>query len=326
MGIKNLNRFLLDNCSKKSIIKTHLKQFANKTIVIDTSIYLYRFMNDGVLLENMYLLISIFKSYHITPIFVFDGKPPVEKRELLYQRRVEKKTAEESFNALQNEIDTGVFVTAANKIAALQQMDILKRQFVRIRDTDIRKVKDLMDAYGVVYFDSFGEADNLCAFFVKTGKAWACMSDDMDMFLYGCPVVIRQLSLLNHTISLYNTESILVDLQMTKQDFCEIMVLSGTDYNIHEDTSLIETIRWYNDYNRYRTAFVGNNYLRFYIWLLKNTKYIKDYRSLLETYKIFQLDNYIELEQWRNIDVVEKLVNMKDLKKIMEGEGFIFAG
>ena len=326
MGIKNLNRFLLDNCSKKSIIKTHLKQFANKTIVIDTSIYLYRFMNDGVLLENMYLLISIFKSYHITPIFVFDGKPPVEKRELLYQRRVEKKTAEEYFNALQNEIDTGVFVTAANKIAALQQMDILKRQFVRIRDTDIRKVKDLMDAYGVVYFDSFGEADNLCAFFVKTGKAWACMSDDMDMFLYGCPVVIRQLSLLNHTISIYNTESILVDLQMTKQDFCEIMVLSGTDYNIHEDTSLIETIRWYNDYNRYRTAFVGNNYLRFYIWLLKNTKYIKDYRSLLETYKIFQLDNYIELEQWRNIDVVEKLVNMKDLKKIMEGEGFIFAG
>ena len=80
MGIKNLNRFLLDNCNKKSIKKFHLKQLENKKVVIDTSIYLYKFIADDSLLENMYLFISIMKSYNIEPIFVFDGKPPAEKK------------------------------------------------------------------------------------------------------------------------------------------------------------------------------------------------------------------------------------------------------
>ena len=61
MGIKNLNRFLRENCTNKSIFKVHLKQFANKKIVIDTSIYLYRFLTDGALIEKMTYLLSIFK-------------------------------------------------------------------------------------------------------------------------------------------------------------------------------------------------------------------------------------------------------------------------
>ena len=68
MGIKNLNRFLIDNCSKKSIKKIHLKQLENKTIVVDTSIYMYKFVSENSLLEKMYLFVSIFKKYNIKPI------------------------------------------------------------------------------------------------------------------------------------------------------------------------------------------------------------------------------------------------------------------
>jgi len=80
MGIKHLNQFLRDNCSKKSIHQVHLKTLANKIIVVDTYIYMYKYMSDNALLENMYLFISAFKEYNITPIFIFDGKPPPEKK------------------------------------------------------------------------------------------------------------------------------------------------------------------------------------------------------------------------------------------------------
>ena len=30
--------------------------------------------------ENMYLMLSIFRYYNVIPIFVFDGKPPPEKK------------------------------------------------------------------------------------------------------------------------------------------------------------------------------------------------------------------------------------------------------
>ena len=93
MGIKYLNKFLQNNCSEKAIKKSNLSQLANKTIVIDTSIYLYKFSLDNLLIENMQDLIQLFEKYNIKPIFIFDGKPPPSKMNLLYQRRMKKKEA-----------------------------------------------------------------------------------------------------------------------------------------------------------------------------------------------------------------------------------------
>ena len=296
MGIKNLNRFLRENCTKKSINKVHLKQFANKIVVIDTSIYMYRFLSDGALLENMSLLISIFKSYKIIPIFIFDGKPPPEKKQLLIQRLMEKKDAEEKFLNIQSSIDT---VNENEKLALLMEMDKLKRQFIRVTEDDIRKTKELMDIHRITYYESPGEADELCAYLVKSRKAWGCLSDDMDMFLYGCPYVLRNISLIHHTVLFYNTRKILNELEMTEKEFCQIMVLSGTDYNIYSETSLTETIKWFYEFKKY--CFNQKCSVDFYEWLYKYTKYIKDYDNLLKTYQMFQLTNNNNWKQLENI-------------------------
>jgi len=321
MGIKNLNRFLRDNCSKKAITKKHLSYFKNKTVVIDTSIYLYKFASEGSLMESMYLFISVLKTYRITPLFIFDGKPPPEKNELLRQRKLEKKDAEQKYNTLQAKLQSTNDNDESKEI--MQEMDNLKRQMVKIRDEDIKKVKRLMDAYGVIYYDAPGEADRLCAYLLKNGKAWGCISDDMDMFLYGCKYVIRNVSLMNHTAIYYDTEKILSELDMTENQFCEIMVLSGTDYNINSNTCLNETIKWYYEYMKYANNV--NNPYGFYVWLLKNTKYITDYLRLLNTYKIFQFNNNTDLENWNNIEVIENEINNVALKEIMGKEGFVFA-
>ena len=321
MGIKNLNRFLRDNCSKKAITKKHLSYFKNKTVVIDTSIYLYKFASEGSLMESMYLFISILKSYRITPLFIFDGKPPPEKNELLRQRKLEKKDAEQKYNALQAKLQSTNDNEESKEI--IQEMDNLKRQMVKIRDEDIKNVKRLMDAYGVIYYDAPGEADRLCAYLLKNGKAWGCISDDMDMFLYGCKYVIRNVSLMNHTAIYYDTDKILNELDMSENRFCEIMVLSGTDYNINSNTCLNETIKWYYEYIKYANNV--NNPYGFYIWLLKNTKYITDYSRLINTYRIFQFNNNTDLENWDNIEVIEKEINNIALKEIMGKEGFVFA-
>jgi hypothetical protein len=107
MGIKQLNHFLMENCTPKAIYKTSLKQFANKTVVIDTSIYLYKFAEKSTVAENMYLMISVFRQYNIVPVFVFDGKPPAEKKALLIKRKVEKDAAEAKYNELKNTIEYG---------------------------------------------------------------------------------------------------------------------------------------------------------------------------------------------------------------------------
>ena len=248
MGIKNLNKYLYENCSKKAISKIHLRKLSGKTLVIDTSIYLYHFLGENALMENMYLLISILKLYDITPIFIFDGKPPPEKHELLRKRYTDKKDAQNRYQILQDSLGN---MTSEERKEALIELSNLKRQCIRIYDEDIIKIKELMNAYNVTYYDSPNEADDLCVYLVKTGIAWGCMSDDMDMFLYGCSYVLRNLSLMNHTITLYNTQQILLELDLSEKEFCEIMTISGTDSNIHSTTTLHETLKWFQEYKKY---------------------------------------------------------------------------
>ena len=320
MGIKNLNRFLLDNCSKKSIYKTHLRSFANKIVVIDTSIYMYKFMGDSTLMESMYLFISILKNYDMIPIFVFDGKPPPEKKELLHQRKIEKKEAERKYNevrALLQDDD----VPEEKKEEISIEMSYLKKQFLRLKDEDVKKIKRLMDGYGVCYFDAPGEADILCSYFVNSGKAWACISDDMDMFLYGCKRVIRHISLLNHTVVYYDTDGILADLKMSEEQFREIMILSGTDYNITTAVSLYETIQWFYQYNKHRLI-EGNDELGFYEWLFAFTNYASDKEALVKIKRMFDVNNFTALDAY-NVDI-ERKADMFTLKELLRNEGFIF--
>ena len=104
MGIKYLNRHLQSNCSN-SIKQISLRELSGKKIVVDTSIYLYRFLGENALLENFYLMISIFREHNIIPLFVFDGKPPKEKEDLLKQRKLGKKEAETKYKELKTKLE-----------------------------------------------------------------------------------------------------------------------------------------------------------------------------------------------------------------------------
>jgi hypothetical protein len=329
MGIKQLNHFLLENCTSKAIFKTGLKQFSNKIVVIDTSIYLYKFAEKNAISENIYLMISVFRQYNIVPVFIFDGKPPAEKKALLIKRKIEKDMAEAKYNELKSAVDSGE-VSASSFV----EMDKLKKQFIRITESDMERSKCVMRALGVPYIESKGESDHLCAFLVKHGFAWACVSDDMDMFLYGCPRVIRHLSLLNHEGVYYDTAQILFDLDMSQEVFNDIAILSGTDYNMNDQKSLSETVRLYMRYREWSNINImrrGYMHKTFYEWLIDTTDYIENVNELEQIRRLFDLNLYLENNRNEFKDVVDSMpfqlkeINMPMLKDALKEDGFIFA-
>ena len=126
MGIRYLNGYLTHNCKKTSIEKKHLSVLSGKTIVIDVSIYLYKYIAQNALQENIYLMISLFHKYNITPLFVFDGKPPPEKKDELQKRRWLKIDAQEKYNKLSDELTSIEDHKLREKM--INEMDLLKRQ------------------------------------------------------------------------------------------------------------------------------------------------------------------------------------------------------
>lgn len=229
MGIKHLNQFVRRECP--GAIKTvSFAEMAGKVIVVDASIYMYRFAADNALLENMYSMIRMFQLNGIVPIFIFDGKPPDEKRNLLNKRQRLKRIAEMHYNEVKSSIELNSSLNTADNEHMLKA---LKRKFVRLHDSDYERVKTLLQALGVNYIVAPGEADVMCAQMVLKRKAHACASDDTDLFVYGCPRVLRHLNLMDQTMVMYEMSKILELLGMTMTEFRQVCVVSGTDYSVN---------------------------------------------------------------------------------------------
>ena len=317
MGIRYLNRFLKEN-ALPSIKLTNLAELSGKKIAVDISIYLYRFAGDNILIENMYLMLSTFRHYNIIPIFIFDGKPPPEKKGLLQKRKEDKQDAEEEYNKLKQLLELNADMDEADKQELIYNMDMLKKKFLSISKNDIESVKRLIRAYGSTYYDAPGEADELCAMLTMKGKVWACLSEDMDMIVYGCPRVIRYLSLLNHTAVIYDVKGILNNLGISQKELREICVLSGTDYNIACEDSK-NTLKIFKKYHKAKST------LSFYDWLNEyDVNYIKDYTLLTNIYEIFDLQRDNKIKIFEKIKIVNGPINEDELKNILKIDGFLF--
>lgn len=325
MGIRNLNRYLRDNCPE-SIRCINMATLSGKKIAVDISIYLYKYESENTLLENMYVMLSIFRHYNIIPIFIFDGKPPPEKKALLIKRKENREEAQEEYNKLKSQLkNIDEDLNDSEKQDIVTAMDELKKQFVQINKDKIEKVKNLIRAYGATYYDAPGEADELCALLVINKKVWACLSEDMDLFVYGCTRVLRYFSLINHTVVLYYMKDILKDLDMTQKDFKEICVLSGTDYNIHTEgdnskVNLSLTLKYFRKYKK-----LNETNTLFYDWLIDKTEYIYDIELLNKINKMFDLNvNHDKLDIFKHIKIINGPIRHDEIETIMKEDDFIF--
>ena len=336
MGIRYLNNYLRTNCHN-SIKAINMADLSGKKIAVDISIYLYKYEADDTLLENMYLMLSIFRYYNVVPIFIFDGKPPPEKKEILIKRKEDKKEAQQEYNALKKTLETNTDCDETEKQDIINAMDQLKKQFVNVNKEKIEKVKELIRAYGATYYDAPGEADELCAMLVLKKIVWACLSEDMDMFVYGCSRVLRYFSLINHSAVLYSMKGILEELDMTQSNFKDICILSGTDYNIHANTKksrsknsnrnsdmlLYDTLKLFQKYkDEMRNT---NTDVTFYNWLQNNTDCISDLELLVKINNMFDLSvDHSSIENFKYIKIINGPVNNNVLHEIMRKDGFIF--
>ena len=90
MGIKSLN-YLIKKYSPNAINNRFLCTYENKVVAIDTSIYLYRYIyRSGNPLELFVKQIMRFLKNKVIPLYIFDGKPPIEKADVLNDRSSRK--------------------------------------------------------------------------------------------------------------------------------------------------------------------------------------------------------------------------------------------
>jgi len=182
-------------------------------------------------LLGLFPRLTYFLQYNIKPIFIFDGKPPILKAKEISYRKDRKKIAEKKRDTAiaDGKLEEALkFAQATSKITP----DILK-------DT-----KTLLQLLGIPIIQAPSEAEAQGAMMNQQGLIQAMVSQDYDSFLFGCPVVIRNLGISqrrkipnqNKFVEI-STEQIalqelLQELELKNREQLILLgILVGTDYN-----------------------------------------------------------------------------------------------
>jgi hypothetical protein len=179
---------------------------------------------------------------------------------------------------------------------------------------DIAEVKKLMVAFGFTFYVHTTEADQLCAHMVKEEKAFACLSEDMDLLMYGCPRVLRYMNLRNHTFKMYNLKSILKDLNIDLINFRIICTLAGTDYNFNNTNNSCNIDYYFAKFYEYRNTDFNTSFLD---WCLKY-KLVINIAEVNRVICIFEEECIFE--ETTNLSIYSK----HSVHDILKSDGFIF--
>tara|TARA_B100000902_G_C27317075_1_gene921993 strand:- start:2561 stop:3508 length:948 start_codon:yes stop_codon:yes gene_type:complete len=314
MGIKLLNSFLKSYCSE-GITEKHMSHFYSKKIAIDISIYMYRYKSENQLIEKIYLMCCIMDYYKITPIFVFDGKPPEEKKDTIINRKVERNTAKDTLNTIINTLEKNNIDLDTYEKKYKKKIENLRRKSIKLSQNEFDKTKQLIEAFGMTYIVAESEAETLCAELLMKKQVDYCLSEDTDMFAYLSPYILRYISLSNHKVLLYDLKKILINLNLTKKEFLNICILSGNDYyngnkNIYY---------YYKMMMKYKKQCLDNE-ISFIDWLKR--------KNIINTHLIHEFNNNIKMYYLncdkKEIKITKNRKQMDVIYSILQEEHFIF--
>ncbi len=213
MGLAALRRIL--NPTPAS-----LDDFRGHTVAVDADNLLWSFVTamaargdppvgpDGRSIAHALGLVNrlaLYAEHGMRSVWVFDGEQPALKTATLDARWARIEAARDAGDA--------VVGTA-------------------LEDYQYVDAKAILSTLGIPWLVAPGESDAQCAFFARSGAAWAAVTQDYDAALHGSPLTGRNVSLSKtRKPELMDLEKGLAAAGLTREQLVDAAVLIGTDYN-----------------------------------------------------------------------------------------------
>ncbi len=314
MGIKGLNTFIKKYCPE-CMFEKNINDYSGSTFAIDASILLYKYVHISNINPNCkdtHILgfinrIKMYKNNNITPIFVFDGAPPEEKRETLKKRYLNKKKITDKIDALSDLSSTTDSEDKKNIL--LKEIERLSNQLVYVTREHIEDCKKIICLLGVQYFDAPDEAEKYCVYLYKNNIANYIVSDDTDVFTFGGYNVIK--STMKYKLIEYNFNIFLEKLNYSNIKFIDFCILAGCDYLPYIPSLAINTV--FTLFKKYNTIEEIIN--------LKKYNFPENY-NYESARNIFLNYNYDEVSFNKNLTInykeLQEFLTLKEIKNVQK--------
>ena len=234
MGIKGLTQLIKEH-APHAIQTTNLHKLAGKKVAVDASLFMYKMLinmrtsnksylmsNDGKIVSHItgiFYKTANYLAVDITPIYVFDGKPPDRKKSVLQGRHDKVTLAKKALT---------------NTELTEEQKNNLEKQTVRVNKGHVDDIKQLLDLMGVSYVQANGEAEAYASEMCRQGLVDYVVTEDMDTLSFGCPRMIRtcldRSIKRSDVISIIDLEEVMKGFSMSYESFLDLCILCGCDY------------------------------------------------------------------------------------------------
>ena len=135
------------------------------------------------------------------------------------------------FDGVQPELKQATLIGRAEKIEAARAAGNAQGG-IEVTGEDLAECRTLLDALGIPNLVAPGESDAQCAHLAQTGDAWAAVTQDWDIALFGAPRAIRNLTQSKtRTPELLDLAAALKAARLTREQLVDAAILIGTDYN-----------------------------------------------------------------------------------------------
>ena len=253
MGIKGLTT-LIKTSAPSAIQTQNLHHLTGKKVAIDASLFMYKMLinmrnaNQSYLTSNNGKVVSHitgifyktanYLALNITPIYVFDGKPPSNKGDTIKARQERVATSK----------------LAMEQATSEEDKNNLEKQTIRLTKEHVDDIKQLLELMGVSYVQAHGEAEAYASEMCRKGMVDYVVTEDMDTLAFGCPRMIR--TCLDKSIkrkdiiSIIDLDVVLQGFELTYDEFVDLCILCGCDYC--PSIPKVGTVRSYNYIQNYR--------------------------------------------------------------------------
>jgi flap endonuclease-1 len=192
-------------------------------------------------------LIASSKQCGIKLVPIFDGRPPVEKSETIKQRHNVREESMAKLAILEKDLEH-TEMSESQRAILVANINKLEKKGLYISSEERELAKQIFYACGILPLNASGEADNVLAYFAKREDFDAIISNDFDLLARGVEtLLVPEFYALPGDKSgwaQYSLSDILATVNFQYEQFLEMCVLMGSDYNAGQKVLPYKSAFW----------------------------------------------------------------------------------
>ena len=230
MGVRGLIGALRRICRGDELREVTVKEMQGETIAVDAMNLLFYMAARGPLEEEIDRFCRHLRVNEMRAACVFDSsRLSPERRQRATVRRRQRHDALSELARLEEAHGPVV------PFYARRRQTMLRSRTVKVAPEAVRAAQTQMANSGVcTVWMAPDEADGICVDLVKSGAAYACLSNDSDMFVRGCPRVLREYKSVDGAFEIWDFASMLGTLGMEGEAFAGICSAASAAGHTHD--------------------------------------------------------------------------------------------